>query len=114
MHGDLTGNVLAHPGLPPAVIDLSAYWRPVELGTAVVVADALVWHGAGAELAAELLPGPHGGQLLVRALLCRAVTEVAGAPPDAGSPACSAGGRGPAGAWASAARVAVAAVQRAR
>lgn len=28
VHGDLTGNVLFAPGLPPAVIDVSPYWRP--------------------------------------------------------------------------------------
>lgn len=102
VHGDLTGNVLMHPGLPPAVIDLSPYWRPVEWGTAVVVADALVHHGAGPELAARLLPGPEGGQLLVRALLFRGMTEV-----------LVAGGPVPpvdAAAWARALRTAAAAV----
>jgi len=28
VHGDLCGNVLFEPGLPPAVIDFSPYWRP--------------------------------------------------------------------------------------
>jgi uncharacterized protein (TIGR02569 family) len=28
IHGDLSGNVLFAEGLPPAVIDLSPYWRP--------------------------------------------------------------------------------------
>jgi len=28
VHGDLSGNVLLADGLPPAVIDLSPYWRP--------------------------------------------------------------------------------------
>jgi uncharacterized protein (TIGR02569 family) len=46
VHGDLTGNVLFTPGLPPAVIDLSPYWRPPEYAEGVVVADALCWHGA--------------------------------------------------------------------
>lgn len=103
VHGDLTGNVLVHPGLPPAVIDVSPYWRPVEWGTAVVVADALVHRGAGPGLVARLLPGPDGGQLLVRALLFRGVTAVLAA----GGPATP---TGPAGAWAGAVRTAAAAV----
>jgi uncharacterized protein (TIGR02569 family) len=50
VHGDLTGNVLFAPGLPPAVIDISPYWRPAEYAEGVVLADALTWHGAPASL----------------------------------------------------------------
>jgi uncharacterized protein (TIGR02569 family) len=50
VHGDLTGNVLFAPGLPPAVIDVSPYWRPPEYAEGVVLADALTWHGAPASL----------------------------------------------------------------
>jgi hypothetical protein len=46
VHGDLAGNVLFAPGLPPAVIDMSPYWRPPEFAEGVVVADALCWHDA--------------------------------------------------------------------
>ena len=46
VHADLTGNVLFAPGLSPAVIDISPYWRPPEYAEGVVVADALCWHGA--------------------------------------------------------------------
>ena len=46
VHGDLTGNVLFAPDLPPAVIDMSPYWRPPEYAEGVVVADALSWHDA--------------------------------------------------------------------
>jgi hypothetical protein len=45
VHGDLTRNVLFSPALPPAIIDVSPYWRPPEYAEAVVVADALCWHG---------------------------------------------------------------------
>jgi uncharacterized protein (TIGR02569 family) len=41
IHGDLTGNVLFADPLPPAIIDLALYWRPVEYASAIVVADAL-------------------------------------------------------------------------
>ena len=47
VHGDLTGNVLFAEGLPPAILDLSLYFRPVGFATAVVLADALVFEGAG-------------------------------------------------------------------
>ena len=46
VHADLTGNVLFGPGLSPAVIDVSPYWRPPAYAEGVVVADALCWHGA--------------------------------------------------------------------
>jgi uncharacterized protein (TIGR02569 family) len=53
VHGDLTGNVLFSPTLPPAIIDISPYWRPPEYAEGVVVADALCWHGAHASLVDE-------------------------------------------------------------
>jgi len=70
MHGDLGGNVLFADGLPPAVIDLSLYWRPPSFASAIVVGDALVWEGADASLAEEV----HL-QYLTRALIYRAVTQ---------------------------------------
>ncbi|QKE84652.1 TIGR02569 family protein [Arthrobacter sp. NEB 688] len=53
VHGDLTGNVMFSPTLPPAVIDISPYWRPPEYAEGVVVADALCWHSAQASLLDE-------------------------------------------------------------
>ena len=47
VHCDLTGNVLFADGLPPAVIDISPYWRPPSDAEGVVVADLLCYHGAG-------------------------------------------------------------------
>ena len=66
VHGDLSGNVLFAAGMPPAVIDLSPYWRPPAYAAAIVAVDAVLWHGA--EL--DLLDGANP-QLLVRALLFR-------------------------------------------
>jgi uncharacterized protein (TIGR02569 family) len=68
IHGDLTGNVLFAPGLPPAVIDFATYWRPAAYASAIVVADALAWEGAPDEVIASL-DDQHADQLLVRALL---------------------------------------------
>lgn len=88
VHGDLTGNVLFADGAPPAVIDLSLYWRPVAFGSAVVVADAMVWHGADEQLLAAVGHVQRFGQYFVRALIFRLVTEliVRGGPRDAGEP----------------------------
>ncbi len=74
VHGDLTPNVLEQPGLPPAVIDLSPYWRPTTYAYAVVVADALVWEGADERLLAAVDRVPRFGQHLVRALVFRLAT----------------------------------------
>lgn len=76
VHGDLTGNVLFAPGLAPAVIDFSPYWRPPGFGEAVVVGDALIWHGAGEELLRAAAPGFGSGFVgqVARAVAFRLVT----------------------------------------
>jgi uncharacterized protein (TIGR02569 family) len=75
IHGDLTGNVLFHEWLAPAVIDFSPYWRPAAFASAIVVADALVWEGAGSQLLDAVSHIDDFGQYLVRALIYRAVTD---------------------------------------
>jgi uncharacterized protein (TIGR02569 family) len=71
VHGDLTGNVLFAPAAPPAVIDISPYWRPPEYAEGVVMADALCWHGASASLLQEVGVSVTA---VARALLFRLVT----------------------------------------
>lgn len=73
VHGDLAGNLLWHEDLPPAIIDLSPYWRPGGLGVAQLVTDATLWHGAGLELAEDFLrvEPELGRQLVLRALIFR-------------------------------------------
>ena len=80
IHGDLTCNVLFADALPPAVIDLSPYWRPVEFATAIVVADALVWEGAGESELSSAIDLDQFGQLLARALLFRLVADAVADP----------------------------------
>ena len=70
VHGDLGGNVLLAEGLPPAVIDLSPYWRPPGWALAVVAVDALVWSDADPSAFSSLDP-----QMLLRAMLYRLVTD---------------------------------------
>lgn len=75
IHGDLPGNVLFAPGLPPAVIDFSPYWRPAGFATAIVVADALTWYGADERILDDVDDVPELPQLLLRAMLYRLVTD---------------------------------------
>jgi hypothetical protein len=78
VHGDLTGNVLFAAGLPPAVIDFSPYWRPTGFASAVVVGDALLWEGADVSLLTAVAHVEDFPQLLVRALIFRAVVDALG------------------------------------
>jgi uncharacterized protein (TIGR02569 family) len=79
VHGDLLGNVLFAPGLPPAIIDWSPYWRPPAWAYAVAVVDALCWHGGRRDLIERYADQPDWGQMLVRALIFRIATwEAAG------------------------------------
>jgi uncharacterized protein (TIGR02569 family) len=75
VHGDLTGNALFDDRLPPAVIDFSPYWRPLQFGTAIVVGDALLWEGADESLLGSVENIPQFGQYLLRALIYRAVAD---------------------------------------
>jgi uncharacterized protein (TIGR02569 family) len=78
VHGDLTGNVLFAAGLPPAVIDLSLYWRPADYAAAVVAVDALLWGGAHTAELEPLFARADFGQLLVRALRFRLLADLLG------------------------------------
>jgi uncharacterized protein (TIGR02569 family) len=75
IHGDLGGNVLFHEQLTPAIIDFSAYWRPIDFAAAIVVADALVWEGANEQILDAVRHIADFGQYLIRALIYRAVTD---------------------------------------
>lgn len=75
VHGDLTGNVLFAADLPPAVIDFSPYWRPRGYASAIVVGDALLWEGADENLLAAVAHVAELPQLLLRALIYRAVVD---------------------------------------
>jgi uncharacterized protein (TIGR02569 family) len=96
VHCDLPGNVLLHPGLEPLILDFSPFWRPVRYSLAVVVTDALAWHGAGPSLLVEARPFLGGASLnyLTRSLMFRTVV--------AGLWAAAAGGSGAGGSGADA------------
>jgi uncharacterized protein (TIGR02569 family) len=75
VHGDLLGNVLYEPGLPPAVIDWAPYWRPVAWAAAVAAVDAMCWHGAGEAVLDRAGRFEEWTQMAVRALLFRMITD---------------------------------------
>jgi uncharacterized protein (TIGR02569 family) len=79
IHGDLAGNVLFAADEPPAIIDLALYWRPIAYAEAILVADALIWEGAGDDLF-DYAKGTHPdfGQFLARALIFRLVATLLG------------------------------------
>jgi uncharacterized protein (TIGR02569 family) len=74
IHGDLTSNVLFAPGLAPGVIDFTPYWRPPGFCQAVVVVDALLWHGAPTSLL-DVFGSTPPTSLLARAALFRLVAS---------------------------------------
>jgi len=75
VHGDLVGNVLFADGLPPALIDLSLYWRPAGYSAALVIGDALAWEGAAASIVGLLGHYADWEQLLLRAVIFRMVVS---------------------------------------
>jgi uncharacterized protein (TIGR02569 family) len=78
VHGDLTGNVLFADDLPPAIIDLSPFWRPTAFASAIVIADALVWEGADPSVLTQVPHVDTFGQYLARALIFRVVAASIG------------------------------------
>lgn len=76
IHGDLNGNVLfdRDAGAPPAIIDLTFYWRPAEYAAAIIVADGLSWDGQGSGLVELYGTDEMRLQLLVRAMYWRCLT----------------------------------------
>lgn len=75
VHGDLTENVLFADGLPPAVIDVSPYFRPPGYAAGIVIGDAVRWHGADPAplVEAASVHHPELPQLLLRASIFRLV-----------------------------------------
>lgn len=74
IHGDLSGNVLSHPVLAPAVIDISPYGRPAAYADAILVVDETVSGRSNGDLLGELLDR-QGRQLLMRAVIFRALAD---------------------------------------
>ena len=61
--------------MPPGIIDLSLYWRPVGYSAALVVGDAVTWEGAPRDTIQLLEKFPDWPQLLLRAVLFRVLVN---------------------------------------
>jgi hypothetical protein len=46
VHGDLSGNFLLDPSLPPAIIDFSREWAPNGFAEGIMLADIVAWEHA--------------------------------------------------------------------
>ena len=92
VHGDLAGNTLLHPSLPPAVIDLSLFVRPVEWSVAVLAVDLVAFEDAPMELLRSISADPGFAHLVARALLFRMTTDIflGGSPHPAYAPVAEA------------------------
>jgi hypothetical protein len=90
IHGDLSGNVLFPDRGDPVIIDFSPYWRPAAFADAIVIADALMYFDAGADVI-DLGLGPveYQRQLLVRAVIFRLVAHVSRTGPTAADPSAA-------------------------
>ncbi len=72
VHGDLGGNLLYHAALPPAIIDVSPFFRPVAYAEAIAVVDSFLWYGTSLAVA-RVLDRSVAHQSLIRAALFRLV-----------------------------------------
>lgn len=77
MHGDLFGNVLFAGSAPPAVVDITPYWRPTAWAAAVVAVDAVSWGGADTGLLADWAHLAEWPEMLRRALMFRLAVSLA-------------------------------------
>ena len=77
VHGELFGNVLFAGTADPAVVDLTAYWRPVGWAIGVLAVDAVARGEAPIELLGDWSDGPDWPQLVRRAMLFRLAVSLA-------------------------------------
>ncbi|MGI8416324.1 MAG: TIGR02569 family protein [Nakamurella sp.] len=77
VHGDLFGNVLFAASAPPAVVDITPYWRPPSWAAAVIVVDAISWGGATTDLVEGSADRQDFPEMLRRALLFRLAVSLA-------------------------------------
>lgn len=75
IHGDIAGNIVFENDLPPAVIDITLYWRPKDYAKALLVVDAITWEGAKPEIFDLVRDLPNIEQLILRAGLRRIIEQ---------------------------------------
>lgn len=74
-HGDLSGNFLFHPDLPPAIIDFSPVWAPNGFAEGVMLADAITWEDANTYELEIFKSIPNIEQLAWRGVLRRIIEQ---------------------------------------
>jgi len=63
VHGDLSGNFLLCPSLPPAIIDFSPVWAPNGFAEGIMLADVVAWEHASDDELKAFTNRPDIGQL---------------------------------------------------
>lgn len=71
VHGDITGNMLFAPSLPPGIIDFTPIYRPKEFALAILMVDALTWEEADESIFTLISQEKNMFQFLLRAALFR-------------------------------------------
>ena len=75
IHGDMARHILLAPKQPPAIIDITPYWRPKDFAHAMMmVTDVAWWEGEIADFD-FLKTRPHWRQLVIRAALKRIIEQ---------------------------------------
>jgi hypothetical protein len=75
IHGDLNGNIIFDKSLPPAVIDMTLYWRPKDFAKAIMIIDGIVCDDAPLDIYKLVEHLPEMRQLMLRAGLRRILEQ---------------------------------------
>jgi uncharacterized protein (TIGR02569 family) len=75
VHGDLSGNVFMDARRTAVILDVSPYIRPRRWATAIILADAVLWHGADVDSIRSYASDASGSDLMRRALVFRLVAD---------------------------------------
>ncbi len=75
IHGDMAGNILFEESMPPAVIDITLYWRPINYAKALLIVDAVTWEGADPSIYNLVRYNAAMDQLTLRAALRRIIEQ---------------------------------------
>jgi uncharacterized protein (TIGR02569 family) len=78
VHSDLCGNTLIADGLPPAIMDFSALFRPVAYAEGIMISDAVIWEEAPTSLVQAWVTNETTRQMLIRACLFRIYVAAVG------------------------------------
>jgi uncharacterized protein (TIGR02569 family) len=75
VHGDLSGNVFVDDRQTSVILDVSPYIRPRRWAAAIVLVDAVLWHGADTSLLRTFASDADGSDLVRRAVVFRFVAD---------------------------------------